>query len=132
MLSSDPGSRPCDRTIGACLMSVVQRRKFSPLRGASIALALGLCLMAEPSSHFRGARAYAAWPAQHDSLLILHTNDIHAHLLPFQDAKGATVGGAAARSALIASMRAHHGRTLLLDAGDVFQGTPIYNFFRGV
>jgi 2',3'-cyclic-nucleotide 2'-phosphodiesterase (5'-nucleotidase family) len=63
-------------------------------------------------------------------LLILHTNDIHAHLLPFQDPKGATVGGAAARAALIQRLRG--GRTVLLDAGDVFQGTPIYNFYRGV
>ena len=40
--------------------------------------------------------ATAAWPARPESLLILHTNDIHAHILPFQDPKGATVGGAAA------------------------------------
>jgi 2',3'-cyclic-nucleotide 2'-phosphodiesterase (5'-nucleotidase family) len=76
--------------------------------------------------------ATAAWPARPESLLILHTNDIHAHILPFQDPKGATVGGAAARARLIAKLRASAARTLLLDAGDVFQGTPLYNFFRGV
>ena len=76
--------------------------------------------------------ASAAWPDRPDSLLILHTNDIHAHLVPFEDPKGASVGGAAARAALISRLRGRHARTLLLDAGDVFQGTPFYNFFRGV
>jgi 2',3'-cyclic-nucleotide 2'-phosphodiesterase (5'-nucleotidase family) len=77
-------------------------------------------------------RSFAAWPDHADSLVILHTNDIHAHLLPFEDSKGATVGGAAARAALIARLRNQPEKTLLLDAGDVFQGTPLYNFFRGV
>src|SRR2546426_5531702 len=77
-------------------------------------------------------RSFAAWPTHPDSLFILHTNDIHAHLLPFEDSKGAVVGGAAARAALIARLRNPAGKTLLLDAGDVFQGGPLYNFFRGV
>jgi 2',3'-cyclic-nucleotide 2'-phosphodiesterase (5'-nucleotidase family) len=75
---------------------------------------------------------FAAWPAQPESLLILHTNDIHAHLMPYEDAQGSLVGGAAARAALIERLRVFPGKTLLLDAGDVFQGTPFYNFFRGV
>jgi len=74
----------------------------------------------------------AAWPDHPDSLIILHTNDIHAHLLPFDDSQGTVVGGAAARAALIARLRSSDRKTLLLDAGDVFQGTPLYNFFRGV
>ena len=103
-------------------MSVIQRRKFSYALWVTAAL---LALTAGSAG-----RASASWPSRPDSLLILHTNDIHAHLMPFQDPKGATVGGAAARSALIQRLRG--SRTLLLDAGDVFQGTPIYNFFRGV
>jgi len=74
----------------------------------------------------------AAWPDHPDSLIILHTNDIRAHLLPFDDSQGTVVGGAAARAALIARLRSSDRKTLLLDAGDVFQGTPLYNFFRGV
>lgn len=105
-------------------MFAVQRTKSAPLVVAA-ALLLGPCLGFT-------ARAFAAWPAQPDSLLIVHTNDIHAHLFPFPDSNGATVGGAAARATLFAKMRGHRGRTLLLDAGDVFQGTPVYNFFRGV
>jgi len=74
----------------------------------------------------------AAWPTHPDSLFVLHTNDIHAHLVPFEDSKGAIVGGAAARSALISRLRSPAEKTILLDAGDVFQGSPLYNFFRGV
>ncbi len=52
--------------------------------------------------------------------------------MPFPADDGERVGGAAARAALIERQRSRPGRTLLLDAGDVFQGTPYYNFFRGV
>jgi 2',3'-cyclic-nucleotide 2'-phosphodiesterase (5'-nucleotidase family) len=85
----------------------------------------GLALGAAP-------RASAAWPDRPDSIFIIHTNDIHAHLMPFEDAKGGVVGGAASRAALISRLRVQTSRTLLVDAGDVFQGTPFYNFFRGV
>jgi 2',3'-cyclic-nucleotide 2'-phosphodiesterase (5'-nucleotidase family) len=78
------------------------------------------------------AKSAAARP---DSLVILHSNDTHAHLLPFRpEGGGERVGGAAARAALIARERGRSpgGRTILLDAGDAFQGTPYYNYFRGV
>jgi 5'-nucleotidase / UDP-sugar diphosphatase len=52
--------------------------------------------------------------------------------MPFQADDGAKSGGAAARAALIEKERRRGGRTLLLDGGDVFQGTPYFNFFRGV
>ncbi|HEY6097688.1 MAG TPA: metallophosphoesterase, partial [Candidatus Deferrimicrobium sp.] len=67
-----------------------------------------------------------------DSLVILHTNDTHARLMPFQGDDGKMAGGAAARAALIERERGPAGRKLLLDAGDVFQGTPYFNYFRGV
>ena len=67
-----------------------------------------------------------------DSLIILHTNDTHARLMPFQEDDGTLAGGAAARAALIEKERGRARQTLLLDAGDVFQGTPYFNFFRGV
>lgn len=66
-----------------------------------------------------------------DSLVILHTNDTHAHLVPFQRDDGTLAGGAAARAALIERER-DAAPMLLLDGGDVFQGTPYFNFFRGV
>ena len=66
-----------------------------------------------------------------DSLVVLHTNDIHSHLFPFLRADSGLVGGAAARNDLIARERARTPDVLLLDAGDVVQGTPVYNLFRG-
>ncbi len=72
-----------------------------------------------------------AAPAGIDSLVVLHTNDVHSHLDPFETSAGDRVGGVAARSALIGRQRALGGRVLLLDAGDLVQGTPFYNRFRG-
>lgn len=66
-----------------------------------------------------------------DSLVILHTNDVHSHLDPFEASNGERVGGVAARAALIQRQKALGGRVLLLDGGDLVQGTPYYNQFRG-
>jgi len=67
-----------------------------------------------------------------DSLVVLHTNDTHARLAPFESGRSGLVGGAAARAAALSRERALGGATLTLDAGDVFQGTLYYNHFRGV
>jgi 5'-nucleotidase len=66
-------------------------------------------------------------------LTILHTNDVHSHLEPFPDnhPQFPGMGGAAARKALIDCIRAEGHPVLLLDAGDIFQGTPYFNFFSG-
>lgn len=74
----------------------------------------------------------AAAAARADSVVLLHTNDVHSHLDPHGGRGGDEVGGAAARAALLARERARGVATLTLDAGDVFQGTPYYNFFRGI
>lgn len=68
------------------------------------------------------------------SLTILHTNDVHSHLDPFplNHPKYAGMGGAEARAKLISALRAEDPELLLLDAGDMFQGTPYYNYFKGV
>lgn len=66
-------------------------------------------------------------------ITILHTNDVHSHLEPFEDDGGkyAGQGGIAARAALVAAIRAQEEHILLLDAGDIFQGTPYFNLFKG-
>lgn len=64
-------------------------------------------------------------------LTILHTNDTHNHLLPFDSRNGKDLGGIARRAALIKQIKAQSPGTLVLDAGDVFQGTPIYTFYQG-
>ncbi|HMK06659.1 MAG TPA: metallophosphatase, partial [Flavobacterium sp.] len=41
------------------------------------------------------------------------------------------MGGVARRAALIESIRAENPNVLLLDAGDIFQGTPYFNYYGG-
>lgn len=66
-------------------------------------------------------------------ITILHTNDVHSHLEPFpaKDPKYANQGGAARRMKIIQQVRQENPNTLLLDAGDIFQGTPYFNFYGG-
>lgn len=66
-------------------------------------------------------------------LVILHTNDVHSRIDPFPDdgSRNAGYGGAARRAALIESIRKENEHVLLLDAGDIFQGTPYFNFYLG-
>ncbi|TVP77285.1 MAG: twin-arginine translocation signal domain-containing protein [Puniceicoccaceae bacterium] len=66
-------------------------------------------------------------------ITIMHTNDTHARIEPFPDGSGryANMGGTARRAALIKKIRQAQPHNLLLDAGDVFQGTPYFNFYEG-
>jgi 5'-nucleotidase len=66
-------------------------------------------------------------------LTILHTNDMHSRIEPFPDNGGqwAGLGGMARRAALIKEIRSKEPNVLLLDSGDIFQGTPYFNFFGG-
>lgn len=66
-------------------------------------------------------------------ITILHTNDVHSHVEPFpsNDPKYANLGGAARRMNIIQNVRKENPNTLLLDAGDIFQGTPYFNFYGG-
>ncbi len=63
----------------------------------------------------------------------MHTNDTHARIDPFPMGSGAyaELGGAARRAALIKKIRRENPNNLLLDAGDVFQGTPYFNYYHG-
>lgn len=65
------------------------------------------------------------------TLTILHTNDVHSRIEPFTSGRNAGYGGAARRAALIKKIRSEQDNVLLLDAGDIFQGTPYFNFFGG-
>lgn len=67
------------------------------------------------------------------TITILHTNDIHCHIEPFTgtDEKYANKGGLARISELAKRTRQENPNTLLLDAGDMFQGTPYFNYFQG-
>lgn len=68
-----------------------------------------------------------------EKVTILHTNDVHSHIdaFPKNHSKHAHQGGVAHRSALINTIRSTEKNVLLLDAGDIFQGTPYFNLFQG-
>ena len=58
---------------------------------------------------------------------------MHSHIDPFpaDHPRNANMGGAARRAALIESIRKEEENVLLLDAGDIFQGTPYFNYYGG-
>ena len=66
-------------------------------------------------------------------LTILHTNDVHSRIEPFpmDGSRNQGLGGVARRSALIRKIRSEEKNVLLLDAGDIFQGTPYFNLYGG-
>jgi len=66
-------------------------------------------------------------------ITILHTNDTHSQIdpLPENDKQYPGKGGVARRATLVKRIRKENPNTLLVDGGDVFQGTPYFNFYRG-
>ena len=66
-------------------------------------------------------------------ITILHTNDVHSHIDPFPatDPRKPNMGGVARRAAIIEQIRKEEANVLLLDAGDIFQGTPYFNYYGG-
>lgn len=98
----------------------MKRREFIEKTAATTALVgLGLSM-----SSFKST-------AKH--LTILHTNDVHSYIDPFPAThpKNPNMGGVARRAALIETIRKENPNVLLLDAGDIFQGTPYFNYYGG-
>jgi len=99
----------------------MKRRHFIQQTVAATALAgLGL-----PAMGYAGSRT------RH--LTVLHTNDVHSYIdpMPANHPKSPNLGGVARRAALIENIRKENPNVLLLDAGDIFQGTPYFNYFGG-
>lgn len=71
--------------------------------------------------------------AQEDAIriTILHTNDMHSRIEPFSSGSFKGIGGMAQRSSIINEIRKKEKNVLLFDAGDIFQGTPYFNFYGG-
>src|SRR6058998_1969914 len=69
-------------------------------------------------------------PAQSDvrKLSILHTNDLHARFLP----DGRHQGGFAYLAAAIRREKAGCSWCLVLDSGDLVQGSPVSTIYRGL
>jgi 5'-nucleotidase len=82
-------------------------------------------------SSFRLNRSFQA--LKEKKLVILHTNDTHSQIEPFpaNHPKYPNKGGVARRAKLIDDIRANEEHVLLLDSGDIFQGTPYFNLFHG-
>ncbi|MDR1591469.1 MAG: metallophosphatase [Prevotellaceae bacterium] len=70
--------------------------------------------------------AFSSCTEKPRQLLILHTNDSHSQIDPTE--RG---GGFAARAALVDSLRRVCPDMLLLDGGDMVQGTPYFNLYHG-
>ena len=101
----------------------MKRRRFLRVAGTG---AVGSLLVPEWS--------LGAMPASNDvRITILHTNDTHSRIDPFPMDGGPNegLGGVARRATLIQKIREENPNTLLLDSGDIFQGTPYFNFFDG-
>lgn len=66
-------------------------------------------------------------------ITILHTNDVHSHIDSFPKSHESypSMGGLANRANLVNQIRNENPNTLLFDAGDIFQGTPYFNFYGG-
>lgn len=116
----------------------INRRTF--LGASAAAASMGLALPVKALSLFTPVRSAAALtrpllePAQGETLIsILHTNDQHSQIdpLPAND-RYAGKGGVARRATLVKRIRKENPNTLLLDAGDCFQGTPYFNLYKGV
>lgn len=77
-----------------------------------------------------GLQSFSASPKR---ITILHTNDVHSHIDPFEltDGLHPNQGGVARRATLIDAIRKENPNTLLMDAGDIFQGTPYFNYYGG-
>ncbi len=76
---------------------------------------------------------FSADAAQSIRLTILHTNDQHSRIDPFPNdgRKYGGMGGMAKRKTLVDQVRKQESNVLLLDSGDIWQGTPYFNFFGG-
>lgn len=61
-------------------------------------------------------------------LIIVHSNDTHSHIDPLADND---LGGVARRKVLIDSIRQANPNVLVVDAGDIVQGTLFFHLYKG-
>jgi 5'-nucleotidase len=102
--------------------------------GCAAAVATSGCLYETEQPDLKG---------QDVRLTFMHTSDIHSRILPYEHNPLYTeqqlgllpgrgrYGGIARMAYIIKRERAKAGRSLWLDSGDLFQGAPIFNLYRG-
>ncbi len=102
----------------------MNRRKFV----RNFSLGAGAIALSAPSF------SQSLFTKKAQKITILHTNDTHSNIDPFPDnhSKFPGMGGVAKRHALIQQIRQEEEHVLLLDSGDIFQGTPYFNLFNGI
>ncbi|GAB1330254.1 bifunctional metallophosphatase/5'-nucleotidase [Streptomyces sennicomposti] len=123
----------------------LNRRKFlkkSAVTGAGVALTgAAAAPAAQAAESAKGAAYGPGKPPKRYALTVLGTTDLHGHVFNwdyFKDAEYADAAGNAqglARiSTLVNEIRRERGRhnTLLLDAGDTIQGTPLTYYYAKV
>ena len=112
---------------------MINRRRFlksSLITGAALALPSSLI---SPKLWSALAAPLLDVAAGEVLITILHTNDTHSQIDPVSesDKQWAGKGGVARRATLVKRIRKENPNTLMVDAGDVFQGTPYFNFYKG-
>ncbi len=95
------------------------------MKVTKIILALAVAALAACSGR-KAADTTAA--AADDTLVIIHTNDTHSNIDPIADSG---MGGVLRRQVLIDSIRKANPNVLLVDAGDIVQGTLYFHLYKG-
>ncbi len=116
---------------------MITRRSFIN-RAAACGAMLPLVRATSSFSTLSGAHSSLTTPliepkAGETLITILHTNDQHSQIdpLPETDRTYGGKGGVARRATLVKRIRKDNPNTLMVDAGDVFQGTPYFNLYGG-
>ena len=115
---------------------MITRRRFlqaSIAGGAALALPQARAQLFSTSAWSAISAPLLDVSAGETLITILHTNDTHSQIdpLPGNDKQYAGKGGVARRATLVKRVRKENPNTLMIDAGDVFQGTPYFNFYKG-
>ncbi|HBB89680.1 MAG TPA: metallophosphatase [Blastocatellia bacterium] len=115
---------------------MITRRKFlrsSIAGGAALALPQSRAQLFSTSTWSALSAPLLDVSAGGTLITILHTNDTHSQIdpLPDNDKQYGGKGGVARRATLVKRVRKENPNTLMIDAGDVFQGTPYFNFYKG-
>ena len=111
-------------------MLIKSRRNFLRQFGLG-AVSLGSTMLLPKTA--KAAAFLTQEDIKNQKVTILHTNDTHSRIEPFpmDGGRNQGLGGVARRAHVIEKIRKESPNNLLLDAGDMFQGTPYFNFFKG-